>query len=298
MEMSCTLLLQSSLIDNPLFQELELKIEKQMKIQCDVCEKEAASVFCTSDEATLCAPVITASTMPTSLLLNTNVFPFSILPLLNKSLSVTSVRHLFGLFIGETRIRVLCTRQGNSMYCDVPIHLANQYTQKHDRFLLTGVKLSATSALYDGDSLPQFNSQTLVNDPFSVSPASFNPSSAAMTTTATAAVINKNSGDNNMSRSETCASVSSISDYFDDGLLRFVDADLERNTTTFSPESSGLWVPQHSPSSLCTPHNSSQIGGQTGRFKETIGIKANRRWTDDSFYGSRNNPSLHCLQDI
>ncbi|KAL1178509.1 hypothetical protein V6Z11_A03G102200 [Gossypium hirsutum] len=237
MEMSCKV--PSLSIDT----ELELKIEKQMKIQCDVCEKEAASVFCTSDEATLCAP-------------------------------------------------------GNSMYCDVPIHLANQYTQKHDRFLLTGVKLSATSALYDGDSLPQFNSQTLVNDPFSVSPASFNPSSAAMTTTATAAVINKNSGDNNMSRSETCASVSSISDYFDDGLLRFVDADLERNTTTFSPESSGLWVPQHSPSSLCTPHNSSQIGGQTGWFKETIGIKANRRRTDDSFYGSRNNPSLHCLQDI
>ncbi|TYI35803.1 hypothetical protein ES332_A03G101700v1 [Gossypium tomentosum] len=241
-----------------------------MKIQCDVCEKEAASVFCTSDEATLCAPVITASTMPTSLLLNTN-----------------------GLFIGETRIRVLCTRQGNSMYCDVPIHLANQYTQKHDRFLLTGVKLSATSALYDGDSLPQFNSQTLVNDPFSVSPASFNPSSAAMTTTATAAVINKNSGDNNMSRNFLDSGFLS-----DDGLLRFVDADLERNTTTFSPESSGLWVPQHSPSSLCTPHNSSQIGGQTGWFKETIGIKANRRRTDDSFYGSRNNPSLHCLQDI
>ncbi|KAK8362400.1 hypothetical protein V6Z12_A03G099700 [Gossypium hirsutum] len=262
MEMSCKV--PSLSIDT----ELELKIEKQMKIQCDVCEKEAASVFCTSDEATLCAPLASKHQR------------FSLLhPSSSKQVPLCDICQ-------EKRGFVFCV-QDRAILCI-----------KHDRFLLTGVKLSATSALYDGDSLPQFNSQTLVNDPFSVSPASFNPSSAAMTTTATAAVINKNSGDNNMSRSETCASVSSISDYFDDGLLRFVDADLERNTTTFSPESSGLWVPQHSPSSLCTPHNSSQIGGQTGWFKETIGIKANRRRTDDSFYGSRNNPSLHCLQDI
>ena len=28
--------------------------------------------------------------------------------------------------------------------CDVPIHRANEHTQKHNRFLLTGVKLSGT----------------------------------------------------------------------------------------------------------------------------------------------------------
>lgn len=32
--------------------------------------------------------------------------------------------------------------------CDVPIHNVNEHTKKHSRFLLTGVKLSATSALY------------------------------------------------------------------------------------------------------------------------------------------------------
>lgn len=32
--------------------------------------------------------------------------------------------------------------------CDFPIHTANEHTQKHNRFLLTGVKLSATSAQY------------------------------------------------------------------------------------------------------------------------------------------------------
>lgn len=32
--------------------------------------------------------------------------------------------------------------------CDIPIHKANEHTQKHSRFLLTGVKLSPTSSLY------------------------------------------------------------------------------------------------------------------------------------------------------
>lgn len=32
--------------------------------------------------------------------------------------------------------------------CDVPIHAANEHTQKHNRFLFTGLKLSATSDLY------------------------------------------------------------------------------------------------------------------------------------------------------
>ncbi|KAB2040842.1 hypothetical protein ES319_D02G111200v1 [Gossypium barbadense] len=244
-----------------------------MKIQCDVCEKEAASVFCTADEAALCGACDHR---------------------VHHANKLASKHQRFSLLHPSSSKQVplcdICQEKRGFVFC------------VQDRAILW-VKLSATSALYDGDSLPQFNSQTLVNDPFSVSPASFNPSSAAMTTTATAAVINKNSGDNNLLPSETCASVSSISDYLiemlpgwhvedfldsgfsksDDGLLPFVDADLERNTTTFSPESSGLWVPQHSPSSLCTPHNSSQIGGQTGWFKETIGIKANRRWTDDSF---------------
>ncbi|MBA0681954.1 hypothetical protein Goari_023720 [Gossypium aridum] len=268
-----------------------------MKIQCDVCEKEAASVFCTADEAALCGAC--DHRVHHANKLASKHQRFSLLhPSSSKQVPLCDICQEKRGFVFCVQDRAILCKD-----CDVPIHSANQYTQKHDRSLLTGVKLSATSALYDGDFLPQFNSQTLVNDPFSVSPVSFNPSSAAMTTTATAAVINKNSGDNNLLPSETCASVSSISDYLiemlpgwhvedfldsgfsksDDGLLPFVDADLERNTTTFSPESSGLWVPQHSPSSLCTPHNSSQIGGQTGWFKETIGIKANRRWTDDSF---------------
>ena len=37
--------------------------------------------------------------------------------------------------------------------CDVPIHKVNEHTQKHNRFLLTGVKLSPTSSLYSSSSV-------------------------------------------------------------------------------------------------------------------------------------------------
>lgn len=36
--------------------------------------------------------------------------------------------------------------------CDVGIHKANEHTQKHNRFLLTGVKISATPALHSSSS--------------------------------------------------------------------------------------------------------------------------------------------------
>lgn len=36
--------------------------------------------------------------------------------------------------------------------CDIPIHKVNEHTQKHNRFLLTGVKLSLNSSLYSSSS--------------------------------------------------------------------------------------------------------------------------------------------------
>lgn len=42
------------------------------------------------------------------------------------------------LFCQEDRA-ILCRE------CDIPIHTANQHTGKHNRFLLTGVKLSGTA---------------------------------------------------------------------------------------------------------------------------------------------------------
>lgn len=65
--------------------------------------------------------------------------------------------------------------------CDLPIHKANEHTKNHNRFLLTGVKLSASSAVYTAaspeatvtdntcDVVPSFNkSQNSINKPLSV----------------------------------------------------------------------------------------------------------------------------------
>ena len=49
------------------------------------------------------------------------------------------------LFCKEDRA-ILCKE------CDLPIHKANEHTQIHNRFLLTGVKLSASSSLYPTSS--------------------------------------------------------------------------------------------------------------------------------------------------
>ncbi|KAI8030940.1 B-box zinc finger protein 20 [Camellia lanceoleosa] len=71
--------------------------------------------------------------MPTSSQENASVSVSSTL-LPNNSLSVTFAK------------AILCKD------CDIPIHKANEHTRNHDRFLLTGVKLSATSSLYSSQS--------------------------------------------------------------------------------------------------------------------------------------------------
>ncbi|KAH9605355.1 hypothetical protein KSS87_000154, partial [Heliosperma pusillum] len=50
------------------------------------------------------------------------------------------------LFCREDRA-ILCRE------CDIPIHKANEHTQTHNRFLLTGVRISASSAAYTNPSV-------------------------------------------------------------------------------------------------------------------------------------------------
>ncbi|GMI89767.1 B BOX 21, B-box domain protein 21, long hypocotyl under shade, salt tolerance homolog2 [Hibiscus trionum] len=263
-----------------------------MKIQCGVCNKEPASVFCTADEATLCDACDHRVHHANKLASKHQRFP-----LLHPSspdqvppCDICQEKRAFLLCVQDRAI--LCED------CDAPIHSANEHTQKHDRFLLTGVKveLSAASALNnsssivplskDGDFVPELS----VDDPFS----------AAKSSSVTA--TEKNSGDHyNYLLASSMSSISEylvemlpgwhVEDFLDsgfsesvDGMLPFFDADLESNTSPFSPGSLEIWVPQQSPSSLYTPQNSSPMGGQIEfkERKEIIGMKA-ERWTDDAF---------------
>ncbi|KAK2446463.1 B-box zinc finger protein [Trifolium repens] len=106
-----------------------------MKIQCDVCNKQQASLFCTADEAALCSAcdhcVHHANKLASKHLrfsLKDANFPNN-LPLCD----ICHERKGF-VFCQEDRA-ILCKE------CDLKIHATNEHTKKHNRFLLSGIKL-------------------------------------------------------------------------------------------------------------------------------------------------------------
>lgn len=110
-----------------------------MKIRCDVCEKEEATVFCSADEAALCRHCDRRVHHANKLAGEHHRFA-----LLHPSFKdsprcdICQERRAF-LFCQEDRA-ILCKE------CDNSIHKANEHTQKHNRFLLSGVKLLPAEA--------------------------------------------------------------------------------------------------------------------------------------------------------
>ncbi|KAI4297649.1 hypothetical protein L6164_037531 [Bauhinia variegata] len=109
-----------------------------MKIQCDVCGKEEASVFCSADEAALCHGC-DLSIHHANKLAGKHT-RFSLHRSTSKEIPLCDIcqENRAFLFCQEDRA-ILCRE------CDIPIHRANELTQKHNRFLLTDVKLSGSS---------------------------------------------------------------------------------------------------------------------------------------------------------
>ncbi|KAF8013507.1 hypothetical protein BT93_I1370 [Corymbia citriodora subsp. variegata] len=109
-----------------------------MKIQCDMCNKEEAAVFCSADEAALCegcdqrihhANKLVSQHKRHSLLRHA----FQDFPLCD------ICQEQRGLIFCKEDRAILCGK------CDPPIHKSNEHTQKHSRFLLSGVKISGSS---------------------------------------------------------------------------------------------------------------------------------------------------------
>ncbi|CAI9103736.1 OLC1v1002274C1 [Oldenlandia corymbosa var. corymbosa] len=125
-----------------------------MKIQCDVCDVEEASVFCSADEAALCescdARVHHANKLASKHLRFSLMHPSSSKE--SPSCDICQERRAL-LFCQQDRA-LLCRE------CDGPIHNANLHTQKHTRFLLTGVKLSASSTTFAASSSSPSSSST------------------------------------------------------------------------------------------------------------------------------------------
>ncbi|KAK7382975.1 hypothetical protein VNO78_28640 [Psophocarpus tetragonolobus] len=252
-----------------------------MKIECDVCNKHEASVFCTADEAALCdgcdhrvhhANKLASKHQRFSLLRPS--------PKQHPLCDVCQERRAF-TFCQQDRA-ILCKE------CDVSIHSANQHTLKHDRFLLTGVKLSASALLRSShtSSASHSNSST-INNNLALSVQGTASDSTSPSTTA-----------------------STISDYFtqtlpgwlledfpdsfsvpfafsksDEMLPRF-DAEVEGDLVSFSTENMGIWVPQAPPPLF----SSSQMDGVIAQSDSNIkGSKS--RLKDDNFTVPQISPS-------
>lgn len=110
-----------------------------MKVQCDVCAAEAASVFCCADEAALCDAcddrVHRANKLAGKHRRFSLLHPCSSSAQKPPLCDICQERRGF-LFCKEDRA-ILCRE------CDAPVHSASDMTRRHSRFLLTGVRLSS-----------------------------------------------------------------------------------------------------------------------------------------------------------
>nr|XP_043625218.1 B-box zinc finger protein 22-like [Erigeron canadensis] len=127
-----------------------------MKIQCNVCEKAEATVFCFADDAALCKrcdeKVHAANKLATK---HQRV-----------ALSTSANNHLLpkcdicqeadGYFFCLEDRALLCRK------CDVAIHTLNTLVSSHQRFLLTGVKIGPQTPAAS-DTLPSDNNYATTN---------------------------------------------------------------------------------------------------------------------------------------
>ncbi|XP_022869010.1 B-box zinc finger protein 21-like [Olea europaea var. sylvestris] len=207
----------------------------------------------------------------------------------------------------------------SSSFLDASTCYLTEKIQKHNRFLLTGVKLSATTALYSSldstltnvsETVPLIKcKKTLTDEPVPVisKPTSTIPSTTSEPVKPVIAdrgggsVQLMNAGGNNGS-----SSTSSISEYLmeilpgyhvddfldspcgffksgDSDALPLWDSDLANNLSFISQESIGFWVPQSPP--LYPPLE--MVYATPNGFKDSKEISSNkssRKWSDDNMY--------------
>ncbi|MED6146365.1 hypothetical protein PIB30_033774 [Stylosanthes scabra] len=244
-----------------------------MKIQCDVCSKEEASVFCTADEAALCGGCDHRVHHANKLASKHQRF----------SLHRLSSKQQFPLcdVCKERRAYVFCQQDRAILCkdCDVPIHSANEHTKKHTRFLVTGVKLSDSAKLYSEASttippLTGRNSSSDSNSKASQVPKILVPDIASSAASTELSPVNGESlvgvAKEGASTTTTTSSISEylietipgwqVEDFLDssnapfgfskggDEIFSVFDGGIDGNMYSFSTmEKIGMWVPQAPP---------------------------------------------------
>lgn len=110
-----------------------------MKIQCDACHKQEASLFCPADEAALCNQCDRNIHYANKVSAKHKRFTLHHPTSKDTPLCDICKERRAYLFCKEDRA-ILCRE------CDIPIHEVNKLTKQHNRFLLTGVKIGASSS--------------------------------------------------------------------------------------------------------------------------------------------------------
>ncbi|GFP89126.1 B-box zinc finger protein 21 [Phtheirospermum japonicum] len=150
-----------------------------MKIQCDVCDKDEASVFCVADEAALCATGDHRVHHANKLAGKHQRF----------SLHHPSPKQAPLCDVCQDKRAFLFCHQERAIFCkecDFQIHKANEHTKNHTRFFLTGVKLSSTATLYSdsksSDNVSSIKPQDSRFKPVLVSQTNSTPPTSKSTT--------------------------------------------------------------------------------------------------------------------
>ncbi|KAK4477136.1 hypothetical protein RD792_016347 [Penstemon davidsonii] len=180
-----------------------------MKIQCDFCGKEEAYVLCTADEAALCQNC--DKRVHNANKLATKHHRFSLLhPQYRESPFCDICQERRALLFCQEDRALLCRE------CDIPIHKSNEHTKKHNRFLLTGAKISAaiSSSSDFGPSAASSSSNGLLFETEIKNGTNFKPNSNPNCSESSSNHLR----DTNESTQQGSVSTSSISEYLTETL--------------------------------------------------------------------------------
>ncbi|CAL5385587.1 unnamed protein product [Camellia sinensis] len=222
------------------------------------------------------------------------------------------------LFCQEDRA-ILCSE------CDIPIHKANEHTLKHNRFLLTGVKLScpssSSSSSSNGFDLPTYShiKSSVISNQSSNPTSSIHYDKASLPSTNTTPCKANHDHDHHYryvsQENSVSLSTSSISEYlmetlpgwrvddfldpscFPHGFCKFSNHDLDKGWYPFPSEDLVICVPQAPIQSshntpLCPPQTGVINGVFKGSEEELDLMKFSRKWNEDGFTVPQISPPL------
>ncbi|CAL9127835.1 unnamed protein product [Musa acuminata var. zebrina] len=257
-----------------------------MKVLCDVCGKEGASVFCCADEAALCDACDRRVHRANKLVGKHRRFSLSAPSAQSHpACDICQEKRAF-LFCQEDRA-ILCRD------CDASVHSANHLTMKHNRFILTGVQLSA--APMPPSPSPESVAEVKTSTKSTVPKSNQNKASVADGSTPIASTSSTTSSSISEYLIKTCPGwrvedllvddpAFGVEDFAKgDELLPFLEADLDSGGLDALAEKFPVWAP-HVPQYPPPPGLSSAADGSGHHQPWRGSMEAGReRWSEDVF---------------